>query len=142
MVKLGDVSMRIMHGEVLVKEKWIEKGDVFDAYQYAIVVIWFEFRGCRLVTSEPLQQRLVFFWSRPLEVHLIDFMGAGLVGKWGTKDNCHLVCPADFDVCHLEDHFWLQRCDSSQEGVHSLVPGDVLAVKAFRSCRLLHLGHI
>lgn len=84
-----------------------------------------------MVASEPLQQRLVFFCTRTLEVHLIHLVRGGLVRKWRAKEDGHFVCPADFDVGELEDHFRLQRCDRSEEGVGSLVPRDVLAVQAF-----------
>ena len=93
-------------------------------------MIWFGFRRGRLMASEPLQQRLVFFCTRTLEVHLIHLVRGGLVRKWRAKEHGHFVCP-DFDVGELEDHFRLQRCHGSQERVGSLVARNVVAVEAF-----------
>ena len=83
------------------------------------------------MASEPLQQRLVFFCTRTLEVHVIHLVSRGLVRKWRAKEDGHFVCPADFNVGELEDHFRLQRCHGSQERVGSLVACNVLAVEAF-----------
>lgn len=128
MVEILNVAMWMIHGEMLIKEDGVKHGDIFNTHQYTIVGIWLWFGRGRLMASEPLEKGLVIFRAWTLEVHVVHLVRCRLIRKWRLKQNGHLVCPADFDVRKLEDHFGLKWCDCSEERMGCLVPCNILTV--------------
>ena len=91
MAQLGWADVWEVHGQVLIEVDGVEHRHELHSYQHLVFIIWFGFATRCSVASEPLQERLVCFGCRTLQIHLVSSVCGGLTGEGGTKQEGHLI---------------------------------------------------